>query len=258
MKAYYAEKMHDYSLPGFTVAFVLLLGLCAALFNPFAQLWPILVCMLLVGFAGTVWGGMSGLAASLAAAMFLGIGLQRAGVGWFSMELLGWTAAFLATAYMTGRLHHWLAVRMPMDSSALQLRTMQEAYEHACNHRKPFSLIIIDIKYFHSFRSMYGKRETIHLLNQFSEKLWSCTRTEDRKFQLSGHKFAVLLPGRTADDADNVIRQLEEALAIHTLIDKDKQVHLSLTFGLAEYSDGMASAQDLLEQAEKELVTYVA
>ncbi|SCW77309.1 diguanylate cyclase (GGDEF) domain-containing protein [Paenibacillus tianmuensis] len=242
----------------------------------------LLAAVLLIGIAGTVFGLVAGLGLSLAVMFVFGsILLWKAFVSsaifLSAEEIVIWMAAILAAPVVTGMLHK------RVTTMAAENQEMKEKFDHLViideatgfdNYKRflfemedefkrsrrtgaPFSLLLIQVKYFEQFQKLYGAKETLHLLQSLSGTLWSQTRMSDRKFRIADDTFAVILSNTEEENADIVIGKIGGLFKTHVLANQKQTVTLNVAFGVSSYNEGLGDAKELVQNASYELEQYI-
>ncbi|GLI07702.1 hypothetical protein YDYSG_37320 [Paenibacillus tyrfis] len=283
MKGFYAKNQTYLFYQLLLLLLTPLVCLFAAGFPPVS--WSnalLLAAVLLIGIAGTVFGLVAGLGLSLAVLFVFGsILLWKAFVSSAIFlspgEIVIWMAAILAAPVVTGMLHKWVATttaeNQEMKDKFDQLVTideptgfdnykrflfeMEDEFKRSRRTGAPFTLLLIQVKYFQQFQTLYGAKETLHLLQSLSSILWNHTRMTDRKFRIADDTFAVILSNTEEENADIVIGKIGSLFKTHVLANQKQAVTLSVAFGVASYNEGLGDAKELVQHANDELEQYI-
>ncbi|XOK62409.1 GGDEF domain-containing protein [Paenibacillus elgii] len=283
MKGFYAKNQTYLFYQLLLLLLTPLVCLFAAGFPPVS--WSnalLLAAVLLIGIAGTVFGLVAGLGLSLAVLFVFGsILLWKAFVSSAIFlspgEIVIWMAAILAAPVVTGMLHKWVATttaeNQEMKDKFDQLVTideptgfdnykrflfeMEDEFKRSRRTGAPFTLLLIQVKYFQQFQTLYGAKETLHLLQSLSSILWNHTRMTDRKFRIADDTFAVILSNTEEENADIVIGKIGGLFKTHVLANQKQAVTLSVAFGVASYNEGLGDAKELVQHANDELEQYI-
>jgi diguanylate cyclase (GGDEF)-like protein len=144
-----------------------------------------------------------------------------------------------ATDALTGTLNHG-AFRAELDV----------ALERARAGGEPLSLLLIDIDHFKAVNDSFGHLEGDRMLRLVSALLVAHKRRDDALGRVGGEEFALLLRGAHADAAQRVAARIRSALRAETL---RMPASLTLSVGIAERSDAVATSDALLEAADRAL-----
>jgi diguanylate cyclase (GGDEF)-like protein len=147
-----------------------------------------------------------------------------------------------ATDALTGTLNHG-AFRAALD----------EALDDARGADAPLSLLLLDIDHFKSVNDSHGHLEGDRMLRLVSSLLVAHKRRDDALGRIGGEEFALLLRGADARTAQLVAARIRSALRAATIT---TPIRLTLSVGIAERSDRVASSDALLEAADRAL--YIA
>jgi diguanylate cyclase (GGDEF)-like protein len=143
------------------------------------------------------------------------------------------------TDALTGTLNHG-AFRAELDAALEESRT----------GGKPLSLLLIDIDHFKSVNDSYGHLEGDRMLRLVSGLLVAHKRRDDALGRIGGEEFGLLLRGADASAAQLVAARIRSALRTATVT---TPARLTLSVGIAERSDRIASSDALLEAADRAL-----
>jgi diguanylate cyclase (GGDEF)-like protein len=144
-----------------------------------------------------------------------------------------------ATDALTGTLNHG-AFRAELD----------RALERSRAGGEPLSLLLIDIDHFKAVNDSFGHLEGDRMLRLVSALLVAHKRRDDALGRVGGEEFALLLRGADADAAQLVAARIRSTLRAETI---RMPVSLTLSVGIAERSDRVASSHALLEAADRAL-----
>jgi diguanylate cyclase (GGDEF)-like protein len=144
-----------------------------------------------------------------------------------------------ATDGLTGTLNH-AAFRAELDAALDEARVTAQ----------PLSLLLIDIDHFKSVNDSFGHLEGDRMLRLVSSVLVAHKRRDDALGRVGGEEFALVLRGADADAAQTVAARIRSALRAATV---GTPANLTLSVGIAERSDAVASSHALLEVADRAL-----
>ena len=116
----------------------------------------------------------------------------------------------------------------------------------------PLSIAIADCDCLKFFNDTFGHAEGDELIKTTALLLKLATPSGAACFRIGGDEFAVILPGHTKDDAQQVIEHLYETA--HTLTVADQP--LSISIGVATMQSTADDAQHAIEAADRAMYEY--
>jgi len=128
----------------------------------------------------------------------------------------------------------------------------QFEFERTKRYCSPLSCIILDIDHFKMVNDTYGHRFGDFILTQMSALFKEETRSADICGRYGGEEFIALVALPVAKAAEYVFR-LHKKIADHTFTNKTISAKITVSIGIAEYSDEMQSWSELVERADKAL-----
>jgi diguanylate cyclase (GGDEF)-like protein len=103
-----------------------------------------------------------------------------------------------------------------------------------------FSLVVIDLNKFKIINDTYGHAMGDKVLIFFSQLIHKLIRETDYLFRMGGDEFYLLLTNTSANNADVIIKKLQNKLSNEKFIYENIEIELSSSFGTAEYGlDGL-------------------
>jgi diguanylate cyclase (GGDEF)-like protein len=111
-----------------------------------------------------------------------------------------------------------------------------------------------DIDHFKKFNDTYGHPFGDIVLKGVAAKLESCVRDIDTAARYGGEEFVLILDKtshKTAKDLVERIRQAIESMTFRT--NEGKDVKVTMSFGIAEYSQHVREIKDLVSWADQAL-----
>lgn len=131
-------------------------------------------------------------------------------------------------------------------------RTFQEQlaleFQRATRHKKPFSLIILDVDYFKKYNDTFGHPAGDAVLKKIGAMLATAARSTDCVARYGGEEFALLLPETDADGAMVIAERVRAAIASAEW----EQREITVSVGVSSFS-GQKEASELLNAADKAL-----
>lgn len=118
-------------------------------------------------------------------------------------------------------------------------RRLKEESAHARRHKRPFSLILVDLDHFKLVNDTYGHEDGDRVLRHVAEVLGTSLREDDVACRYGGEEFLLLLRATPGTAARVVANRLRSLLAQKPIALGEKQEKRHVTF-----SAGVAAADD--------------
>ena len=115
-----------------------------------------------------------------------------------------------------------------------------------------FCLLLIDIDYFAGINDIYGPKAGDAVLRHVADVIKAKSRSSDTSFRLESDDFAMLLPSTSLGNSRVLAERIRSAVATTPLLVEDKAVCLTISLGVACYSEDMTIIE-LIKQAEANL-----
>lgn len=131
--------------------------------------------------------------------------------------------------------------------------------EIARSHRygRPSTLVMLDLDHFKSVNDTHGHAVGDQVLHKIADIADVMLRPSDVFGRLGGEEFAMLLPETSGPEAMAVAERLREAIADHPVKLADgRALHVTASFGVAEWTPAFVTFSAWLESADK--VLYAA
>ncbi len=135
-------------------------------------------------------------------------------------------------------------------------RRIREESEHARRHKRPFSIILVDLDHFKLVNDRYGHEEGDRVLCHVAELFSTSLREDDIVCRFGGEEFVILLRATPAPAARLVANRVRESLewAAIPLGPKDDAGHLTLSAGISSADDrNNFDLENLIDRADKAL-----
>ncbi len=123
----------------------------------------------------------------------------------------------------------------------------------AARHRRPLSLILLDLDHFKDTNDTHGHLAGDALLKHFAVVVRRHLRPEQIFARVGGDEFVVLSPEMTAAQAERLAERLCHKLAASPLEYEDVRLTISVSCGVAEYAMDMERPEDLYAAADRAL-----
>ncbi|MEH6557672.1 MAG: diguanylate cyclase [Oceanicoccus sp.] len=137
------------------------------------------------------------------------------------------------------------------NREAYQIRLEQE-FERWQRYQRPLTMAICDIDHFKRVNDTYGHLAGDKVLRIIAKTLSTRLRKTDFIARFGGEEFILLLPETTAEQALTVVEGVREAIATCPFHFKEQPVSLTVSFGVAAFSEG-DQAEQVFARADKAL-----
>jgi len=106
-------------------------------------------------------------------------------------------------------------------------------------HDHPLTLLLLDIDDFKIFNDTYGHIEGDQVLYRLGCVIKRCLRKTDSAYRYGGEEFTILLPITTKEEGRVIAERIREELKKENFSPvPDKEIHLTISIGLAQYRHG--------------------
>ncbi|MCE9660625.1 MAG: GGDEF domain-containing protein [Burkholderiales bacterium] len=162
-------------------------------------------------------------------------------------------------ALVVGRLLADLRHRARHDdlTGLLNRRAIEEGIEaqirRSLRSGEPFSVLMLDLDHFKSVNDRFGHGVGDRALKHVAQSLKSGVREIDALARIGGEEFVALMPGATLAAVAPVADRLREQLAAHPLMLDDKAVPVTVSIGIAQWSEAGEDMSRLLVRADAAL-----
>jgi len=124
--------------------------------------------------------------------------------------------------------------------------------KRASRSGRPLSLLFIDLDGFKAVNDTYGHLFGSRALVEAAAVIRSSARETDVVSRFGGDEFALILPDTGGEGAFAVGERIRERLAAHKFLADDRlDIHLTASVGVATLPDVAASAEELVQAADK-------
>jgi diguanylate cyclase (GGDEF)-like protein len=133
--------------------------------------------------------------------------------------------------------------------------TLARELSRVSRNQNPLSLIMVDIDYFKNFNDSFGHVMGDILLKKLGQLFIHSLREEDIACRYGGDEFIIVLPDTTLDNAKRWAERLRENVKNLNIIsswDAESGI-ITLSFGIAAYSEKANSIDNLIRIADKAL-----
>jgi two-component system cell cycle response regulator len=135
-------------------------------------------------------------------------------------------------------------------------RRLREESAHARRHKRPFSLVIVDIDHFKLVNDTYGHEDGDRVLKHVADLITASLREDDIACRYGGEEFVLLLratPGTAARVVANRLRTAFQSKGIH-LGDKKEERHITFSGGVSSADErNNFNCEGIVDRADKAL-----
>jgi diguanylate cyclase (GGDEF)-like protein len=131
-------------------------------------------------------------------------------------------------------------------------QVLRRETKRASRSGRPLSLLFIDLDGFKAVNDTYGHLFGSRALVEAAAVIRSSARETDVVARFGGDEFALILPDTGGEGAFAVGERIRERLAAHKFLSDDRlDLHLTASVGVATLPDVAASAEELVQAADK-------
>jgi diguanylate cyclase (GGDEF)-like protein/PAS domain S-box-containing protein len=115
---------------------------------------------------------------------------------------------------------------------------------------RPVSLLLVDADHFKRINDTHGHAAGDAVLRQLAAALAAGLRSQDIVARLGGEEFVALLPGTSADGAEQLAIRLCAAIAGHPVRVEGHEIPCTVSIGVASLQPGIDTLDELLQRAD--------
>jgi diguanylate cyclase (GGDEF)-like protein len=131
-------------------------------------------------------------------------------------------------------------------------QVLRRETKRASRSGRPLSLLFIDLDGFKAINDRHGHLCGSRALVEAAAVIRGSARETDVVSRFGGDEFALVLPDTGADGAHAVGERIRERIAAHQFLAGDGfDIHLTASVGVATLPDAAASAEELMQAADK-------
>jgi diguanylate cyclase (GGDEF)-like protein/PAS domain S-box-containing protein len=130
-----------------------------------------------------------------------------------------------------------------------------EEFKRTKRNKQSLALLMMDIDEFKSVNDTYGHEAGDMALQQVAAVMKASLRETDILGRMGGEEFAVLLPNTTVEDAAILAERVRNIIlnASFETVGEALTISVTICIGVAAYTNGMSSVEDLLRNADEAL-----
>ncbi len=133
---------------------------------------------------------------------------------------------------------------------------LAEEIQHAIQHEKPMSLLMLDIDDFKHINDTYGHAAGDRMLRKLGQILSGRVWQVDVAARYGGEEFTVILPGTDLDAARRVAERLRQTVENATIrLEDNRKIGMTVSIGIACFPRCGDTAESLVEHADQALYT---
>lgn len=130
---------------------------------------------------------------------------------------------------------------------------LKQEYQRFARVEAPSSLLMIDIDHFKKVNDTYGHPAGDEVLRQLAKVLLEVTRTTDWVGRYGGEEFVILLIGTDAQQAQFVVKRLQERIDKLTVHHLGHDIRFTLSMGLTEINSAFKNHEQWIHMADQAL-----
>ncbi|GAB1257517.1 diguanylate cyclase [Aurantivibrio plasticivorans] len=132
-------------------------------------------------------------------------------------------------------------------------KRLNEEFSRATRYHHSLTIAMIDIDFFKVVNDTLGHNAGDQVIIKIAESLKRCVRHSDIVARLGGDEFCVIFPEMDQQDALPVLHKIRESVEDMSLERSPNIDHVTCSIGLAHMTPDIATADDLLINADKAL-----
>jgi diguanylate cyclase (GGDEF)-like protein len=130
---------------------------------------------------------------------------------------------------------------------------LEEEFETARRHKRPLSLLAIDLDFFKAVNDRFGHPVGDKVLALAAKRCATHVRKGETLARTGGEELGLLLPGLTASQASRVAERIRKELAGPGIVTHQGVAHITGSVGVAEISAEDRHAAHLYARADRAL-----
>lgn len=130
---------------------------------------------------------------------------------------------------------------------------LEQEFKRCHRSKRPASLILFDIDHFKTFNDTHGHAAGDEVLRAVARAIKQTQRITDVSGRYGGEEFGIVLPETDQAQALLVAERLREKIAATVVDWEGTPLQVTVSLGIAEFSDMFADHQSWLEMSDKAL-----
>ncbi len=115
------------------------------------------------------------------------------------------------------------------------------------------SLLLMDIDHFKTFNDTYGHPVGDLVLKEIAACIRKSIRLNDMPARYGGEEFTVILPETNEQGAKIIAERIRSTIEKHIIVSLERQLHVTVSIGVACYPSMASTPQQLIDNADKAL-----
>ena len=132
------------------------------------------------------------------------------------------------------------------------IETIEREMARCLRYDRPLSLIMFDIDHFKKVNDEYGHIAGDYVLRHMCQTIHGRIRQEEVFSRYGGEEFAIILPERSLDKAEQFAEKLRRLVESDMFAFEDEEITITISLGVAELS-GHEKVTQLIRQADEAL-----
>lgn len=133
------------------------------------------------------------------------------------------------------------------------LNRLNECWATSTRYGQPLACVLLDIDHFKQFNDTYGHDVGDLVLRETARILALSARTGETVCRLGGEEFLVVCPNVTVEAVTAAAERLRAAVEANKVKRRDQLLTVTVSLGVAQRRDGMATPDELLKEADEAL-----
>jgi len=121
------------------------------------------------------------------------------------------------------------------------------------DEHRDLAIMILDLDFFKEINDEFGHLAGDGVLKKVARIAEERVRASDTLARIGGEEFAVILPDTTADDARTIGESMRQSIEAETFVVGGQQRSVTLSGGIASWSNELGDMSDLLRLADSRL-----
>lgn len=132
---------------------------------------------------------------------------------------------------------------------------LADELRRADRYRQRLSLLMLDLDHFKEKNDLFGHQTGNVILREVSDIIRQCVRDIDIVARYGGEEFVVILPQTDEKEAFVIADRIRDSIDKNLFADSQgrRDIHITISIGIATYPEGVHSLDQLLEKVDKAL-----